>query len=102
MLMLWQERLTMISYAEALQKVLETVSPLAPVETALSDAAGLVLAAPAIARWDMPRHNNSAMDGFAIAGADIRHVPLRPGVDFFAELEKAIKDSWPRPRMLIG
>jgi alanine-synthesizing transaminase len=39
--------------------------------------------------------------GFAIAGADIRHVPLRPGVDFFAELEKAIKDSWPRPRMLI-
>lgn len=67
--MLWQERLTMISYAEALQKVLETVSPLAPVEKALSDAAGLVLAAPAIARWDMPRHNNSAMDGFAIAGA---------------------------------
>ena len=39
--------------------------------------------------------------GFAIAGADIRHVPLRPGVDFFAELEKAIKDSWPRPKMLI-
>jgi alanine-synthesizing transaminase len=39
--------------------------------------------------------------GFAIAGADIRHVPLTPGVDFFAELEKAIKDSWPRPRMLI-
>ncbi len=39
--------------------------------------------------------------GIAIAGADIRHVPLRPGVDFFAELEKAIQDSWPRPKMLI-
>src|SRR5210317_1663962 len=39
--------------------------------------------------------------GFAIAGADIRHVPLRPGVDFFAELEKAIKDSWPVPKMLV-
>jgi alanine-synthesizing transaminase len=39
--------------------------------------------------------------GFAIAGADIRHVPLRPDIDFFAELEKAIKDSWPRPKMLI-
>ena len=39
--------------------------------------------------------------GFAIAGADIRHVPLRTGVDFFAELEKAIQDSWPRPKMLI-
>jgi alanine-synthesizing transaminase len=36
-----------------------------------------------------------------IAGADIRHVPLTPGVDFFAELEKAIQDSWPRPKMLI-
>ncbi|HEX7027619.1 MAG TPA: alanine transaminase [Gammaproteobacteria bacterium] len=36
-----------------------------------------------------------------IAGADIRHVPLRPDVDFFAELEKAIKDSFPKPKMLI-
>ncbi len=39
--------------------------------------------------------------GFVIAGADIRHVPLIPGGDFFAELEKAIKDSWPKPKMLI-
>lgn len=39
--------------------------------------------------------------GFVIAGADIRHVPLVPGVDFFVELEKAIKDSWPKPKMLI-
>jgi len=39
--------------------------------------------------------------GFVIAGADIRHVPLIPGVDFFAELQKAIVDSWPRPKMLV-
>lgn len=39
--------------------------------------------------------------GIVIAGADIRHVPLIPGVDFFAELVKAITDSWPRPKMLI-
>lgn len=39
--------------------------------------------------------------GFVIAGADIRHVPIVPDVDFFAELEKAIKDSWPRPKMLV-
>jgi len=39
--------------------------------------------------------------GFVIAGADIRHVPLIPGGDFFSELEKAIKDSWPRPKMLV-
>lgn len=39
--------------------------------------------------------------GFVIAGADIRHVPIGPGIDFFAELEKAIRDSWPVPKMLI-
>ena len=39
--------------------------------------------------------------GFVISGADIRHVPLVPGVDFFAELEKAIKDTWPKPKMLV-
>ena len=39
--------------------------------------------------------------GFVIAGADIRHVPLLPGEDFFAELVKAIETSWPRPKMLV-
>lgn len=39
--------------------------------------------------------------GFIIAGADVRHVPMVPGVDFFEELVKAIKDSWPRPKMLV-
>lgn len=39
--------------------------------------------------------------GFVISGADIRHVPLTPEVDFFAELEKAITDSWPQPKMLV-
>jgi len=39
--------------------------------------------------------------GFVIAGADILHVPLVPGVNFFEELEKAIKNSWPRPKMLV-
>jgi alanine-synthesizing transaminase len=39
--------------------------------------------------------------GCVIAGADVRHVPLTPEVDFFAELNRAIQDSWPRPKMLI-
>ena len=39
--------------------------------------------------------------GFIIAGADIRHVQLTPGSDFFEALEKAIKDSWPKPKMLV-
>ena len=39
--------------------------------------------------------------GFIIAGADVRHVPMTPDTDFFAALEKAIQDSWPRPKMLV-
>ncbi|HHH44611.1 MAG TPA: alanine transaminase [Gammaproteobacteria bacterium] len=40
--------------------------------------------------------------GIVIAGADIRHVPVIGTEEaFFEELEKAIKDSWPRPKMLI-
>jgi alanine-synthesizing transaminase len=39
--------------------------------------------------------------GVVIAGADIRHVPMVPGGDFFEELQKAIRDCWPRPKMLI-
>ncbi len=39
--------------------------------------------------------------GFVIAGADIRHVPINPEVDFFSELEKAIKTSYPKPKMLV-
>ncbi len=39
--------------------------------------------------------------GFVIAGADIRHVPIGENIDFFIELEKAIKNSFPKPKMLI-
>ncbi len=39
--------------------------------------------------------------GCVIAGAEVIYVPLTPGRDFFAELEKAIKDAWPKPKMLI-
>jgi alanine-synthesizing transaminase len=39
--------------------------------------------------------------GVVIAGADVRHVPMTPGVDFFQELLNAISESWPKPKMLI-
>ncbi len=39
--------------------------------------------------------------GFIISGADVRHVPLVPGGDFFEELEKAVNDCWPKPKMLV-
>ena len=39
--------------------------------------------------------------GSVIADADVRHVPLTPDVDFFYELENAIRNSWPKPKVLI-
>ncbi|WP_313116636.1 alanine transaminase [Ectopseudomonas guguanensis] len=39
--------------------------------------------------------------GAVIAGAQVRSVPLVPGVDFFAELERAIRESIPKPKMMI-
>ncbi|MED5618520.1 alanine transaminase [Ideonella sp. BN130291] len=39
--------------------------------------------------------------GAVIAGADIRSVPNTPDVDFFAELERAIKGSYPKPKMMV-
>lgn len=40
--------------------------------------------------------------GFVISGADIRHVPMADDENaFFEELESAIRNSWPRPKMLV-
>lgn len=39
--------------------------------------------------------------GFIIAGADIRHVPMGPGRDYFEDVQQAVKDSWPRPKIII-
>jgi alanine-synthesizing transaminase len=39
--------------------------------------------------------------GFVIAGADVCHIPMIPGVDFFEALESSIRDSWPKPKVLI-
>ncbi len=39
--------------------------------------------------------------GFIIAGADIRHVPMGPDRDYFEDVQKAVKDSWPRPKILV-
>jgi alanine-synthesizing transaminase len=39
--------------------------------------------------------------GAVIAGAHVRSVPVGPGIDFFAELETAIRGSYPKPKMIV-
>jgi alanine-synthesizing transaminase len=36
-----------------------------------------------------------------IANADLRVVPLRPGVEFFAALQETVRQCWPRPKVLL-
>ncbi len=57
----------MLNYDQALQQVLENVAPLAAQILPLADAIGLATAESVSAKWDMPRWDNSAMDGFAVA-----------------------------------
>ena len=39
--------------------------------------------------------------GPVISGADIRHVPMTPESDFFEAVERAFKDTYPKPKMMI-
>jgi molybdopterin molybdotransferase len=55
---------------EALASVLERVVPLASERVQLGAVAGRVLAAPAVARVDLPPFPSSAMDGFAVLASD--------------------------------
>ncbi|MBV6274167.1 alanine transaminase [Alcaligenaceae bacterium CGII-47] len=39
--------------------------------------------------------------GAVIAGASIRSVPMTPGLDFFEEVERAVREAIPKPKMMI-
>ena len=39
--------------------------------------------------------------GAVIAGAEIRHIRMTDDVDFFEEAERAIRESFPRPKLMI-
>lgn len=62
----------MISVQEALDRILAMAAPLDPETVALRKAAGRVLAAAVPARLTQPPFAASAMDGYAIRGADHR------------------------------
>ncbi|MBI4686932.1 MAG: alanine transaminase [Nitrospirae bacterium] len=36
-----------------------------------------------------------------IAGGEVSSIPIGQGIDFFEEMEKTYKKTWPRPKMLI-
>ena len=63
----------MLSVGEAARRIVEEVRPLPAERVPLLDAAGRVLAADAVSPVTIPPWTNSAMDGYAVVGADIEH-----------------------------
>jgi molybdopterin molybdotransferase len=66
-----------MSADDALARILAGVPMLAVVETPILDALGLVLAVDITADRDVPPFRNSAMDGYAVRGDDVRTAPAR-------------------------
>jgi molybdopterin molybdotransferase len=60
----------LLSFEEALERILGRVTPLEPEDVELSAAAGRVLAEDALASVDLPPFPSSAMDGFAVRSED--------------------------------
>ena len=61
----------LISVEEARARVLDVVSPLAPLQLALTEAHGCVSAEDVVAAESLPAFASSAMDGFAVRASDI-------------------------------
>ncbi len=62
---------------DAQRSVLDAVSPLPMQPATLREARGLVLAENVTAPHDIPPFPNSAMDGYAVRGADVAAAPVR-------------------------
>src|SRR5512137_27712 len=79
----------------ARQTMLEAVSPVSAWESvALHDALGRVLDRDVIAPFDVPAHDNCAMDGYALRAADVPATSLaRLGVVGTALAGKAFSGS---------
>jgi molybdopterin molybdotransferase len=61
----------LISVDAHLQRILETVQPLASLDLTLADAHGCILDEDVTAAFPLPPFDNSAMDGYAVRSADV-------------------------------
>lgn len=66
-----------ISFEQALERVLEAVTPAGSVPVSVASAAGRVLAAPVVADLDFPSFTTTAMDGWAVRTAEAGPAPVR-------------------------
>lgn len=71
--------MSMISYQQALEKMLRVVQSLASERVLLTAASGRILALPLVAPCDMPPFEQSLVDGYALRSSDTRSAtPAQP------------------------
>ena len=70
----------MLTVAQYLNLVLDSVAELPPMELPISEVNGCVLAEDIYARWPLPSFNNSSMDGYAVISADLVDASESPPV----------------------
>jgi molybdopterin molybdotransferase len=63
---------SILSYADALNQVLENAHALSSVDRGLREILGYVLAKPVVARFAMPQFDNSAVDGLGVLIEDLQ------------------------------
>lgn len=61
----------LLSYDDAVGRIVAAFEPLPAVEVSLEQSLGLVLAADVVSSDDIPSFDNSAMDGYAVRSADL-------------------------------
>ena len=67
----------MLSYEEALEKLLDQIPKPVPIRVPLREALGRVLAAPVLADSDLPPFKKSFVDGFAVRSQDAVQAPVK-------------------------
>lgn len=68
--------MSLLAVEDALDRVLEGVTPLRAESVGITEAAGRVLAGDALARLTQPPFDASSMDGFAVRADDVAHTPV--------------------------
>lgn len=71
----------MISLEEAKERLLASIKPLGAEETPLEQALGRFAAEPHFSKLDLPRFDNSAMDGYAVRSEDLKQANQATPVD---------------------
>ena len=61
----------MLTYEEALARILAALPPVRSEQVPLAEAAGRFLAEAVVSTLDLPPFDNSAMDGYAVRAADV-------------------------------